>query len=271
MLTISLKNFPSAGAWTAFSDADGFYGFSISADEPRFYQLDELCLFVLGGKEIGGNAAGDILTTNGAQTLTNKTINAPVINGAALPSATGAELQHCAGVTSAIQTQLDAKAPTASPTFTGTVVLPSTTSIGNVSATELERLDGVTSPIQPQLNALSAQIPSPTGRVSTYSLTFVTGAGETTKQISQATLIAPEVVGNYGIDPASIVVSLFVSDGGNKRSMLSIGRSTDDAQFEVNTKIVSGLTQVDFVRFSDLTAETTYSISLHFKLIGQIN
>ena len=44
----------------------------------------------------------------------------------------------------------------ASPTFTGTVVLPSATSIGNVSATELAYLDGVTSAIQTQLNALVA-------------------------------------------------------------------------------------------------------------------
>lgn len=41
----------------------------------------------------------------------------------------------------------------ASPTFTGTVVLPAATSIGNVSATELAYLDGVTSAIQTQLNA----------------------------------------------------------------------------------------------------------------------
>lgn len=41
----------------------------------------------------------------------------------------------------------------ASPTFTGTVVLPGTTSIGNVSSTELAFVDGVTSAIQTQLNA----------------------------------------------------------------------------------------------------------------------
>lgn len=39
-----------------------------------------------------------------------------------------------------------------SPTFTGTVTLPSTTSIGTVSSTELGYLDGVTSAIQTQLN-----------------------------------------------------------------------------------------------------------------------
>jgi hypothetical protein len=45
------------------------------------------------------------------------------------------------------------KAELSSPTFTGTVALPSTTSIGNVSSTELGYLDGVTSAIQTQINA----------------------------------------------------------------------------------------------------------------------
>jgi hypothetical protein len=59
------------------------------------------------------------------------------------------------GVT--LNTALDAleaqKAPLAGPTFTGTVVLPSTTSVGNVSAAELAYVDGVTSAIQTQLNS----------------------------------------------------------------------------------------------------------------------
>jgi len=45
-----------------------------------------------------------------------------------------------------------ALAPIASPTFTGTVVLPSTTSIGTVTSTELGYVDGVTSAIQTQFN-----------------------------------------------------------------------------------------------------------------------
>lgn len=45
------------------------------------------------------------------------------------------------------------KANIASPTFTGTVSLPSTTSIGNVSSTEMGYVDGVTSAIQTQLDA----------------------------------------------------------------------------------------------------------------------
>ena len=53
---------------------------------------------------------------------------------------------------SSINTSLSGYAPLNSPTFTGTVSLPSTTSIGNVSSTELGYLDGVTSSIQTQLN-----------------------------------------------------------------------------------------------------------------------
>jgi hypothetical protein len=56
-------------------------------------------------------------------------------------------------VSTATQTALDLKANLETPTFTGTVVLPSTTSIGNVSATELGYLDGVTSSVQTQLTA----------------------------------------------------------------------------------------------------------------------
>jgi hypothetical protein len=57
--------------------------------------------------------------------------------------------------TQSIQTSLNGKAPIDSPTFTGTVTLPSTTSVGSVSATELGYLDGATSSIQTQLNGKS--------------------------------------------------------------------------------------------------------------------
>jgi hypothetical protein len=56
-------------------------------------------------------------------------------------------------VSTAQQTALDLKANLSGPTFTGTVVLPSTTSIGTVTSTELGYVDGVTSAIQTQLDA----------------------------------------------------------------------------------------------------------------------
>ena len=50
------------------------------------------------------------------------------------------------------------KAPLESPTFTGSVVLPSTTSIGNLSATEIGYLDGITSSVQTQITDASTAL-----------------------------------------------------------------------------------------------------------------
>ena len=55
----------------------------------------------------------------------------------------------------------------ASPTFTGTVTLPTATSIGDVSSTEIGYVDNVTSNIQTQLNAR--------GRVATITANILAG------------------------------------------------------------------------------------------------
>jgi microcystin-dependent protein len=129
-------------------------------------------------------AEGAVVGTTNTQTLENKRLTTPKINENVTLTATStelnvldgitastAELNYTDGVTSAIQTQIDTKAPSAGPTFTGTVVLPSTTSIGTVSATELGYVDGVTSAIQTQLNALTAAVTAavPTGVISPYA------------------------------------------------------------------------------------------------------
>ena len=76
-------------------------------------------------------------------------------------TATAAELNYVDGVTSAVQTQIDTKAPTANPTFTGTVTSPTVNAstelqIGGTAITataaELNYVDGVTSNVQTQLN-----------------------------------------------------------------------------------------------------------------------
>lgn len=68
-------------------------------------------------------------------------------------TASAAELNYSVGVTSPIQPQLNTKANSASPTFTGTAVLPATTSIGSITATEIARLAGIAFPIQGQIDA----------------------------------------------------------------------------------------------------------------------
>lgn len=65
-------------------------------------------------------------------------------------------------------------APLASPTFTGTVVLPSTTSIGTVSATEIGYVDGVTSAIQTQFSNKQPLATVLTNTTASYTTTLDT-------------------------------------------------------------------------------------------------
>jgi hypothetical protein len=105
------------------------------------------------------------------------------------------EYSYLNGATSNIQTQLDAKAPIISPTFTGTVTLPSTTSIGAVSSAELSYLDGVTAPIQPQLDA-KAPLASP-GLTGTPTAPTAT-TGTNTTQVATTAFVRQELAGFSG-------------------------------------------------------------------------
>jgi hypothetical protein len=127
-------------------------------------------------------------------------------NTTSIGDVSATEIAYVNGVTSAIQTQLDAKlasatasttyAPLSNPTFTGTVVLPNTTSVGDVSSTELGYVNGVTSAIQTQLDA-KAPLANPTftGTVagitkSMVGLGSVNDTADTDKPVSTATQTA---------------------------------------------------------------------------------
>jgi hypothetical protein len=81
------------------------------------------------------------------------TASSATLTSAVIGNVDNTEIQYLNGVTSAIQTQIDAKAALVGPTFTGTVVLPGTTSIGDVDGTEIGYLNGVSSNVQTQLDA----------------------------------------------------------------------------------------------------------------------
>jgi hypothetical protein len=80
-----------------------------------------------GSEDTWGTTINTALDTivdavNGTSGTVAPNLSTLTINGTDV-TATAAELNYTDGVTSNIQTQLDAKAPTASPTFTGTVTL----------------------------------------------------------------------------------------------------------------------------------------------------
>jgi len=104
-------------------------------------------------------------------------------------TATTAELNHVDGVTSNVQTQMDTKAPVASPTFTGTLAAPTINAstalqIGGAAVTataaELNKMDGVTVSAS-DINTVTAKAPTSgptfTGTVTIGGATYPTSDG----------------------------------------------------------------------------------------------
>ena len=93
---------------------------------------------------IDANTAA-LSTKEAILTFTNDVLNTVV----------GGSISRPEGTNTVVYTppDLSSYALSLSPTFTGTVTLPSTTSIGNISSSELAFLEGVTSAIQTQLDS----------------------------------------------------------------------------------------------------------------------
>jgi hypothetical protein len=132
----------------------------------------------LTGVPTAPTAASTVNTTQIATTEFVQTAVSNLVNSAPSALNTLKELSDALGAdanyATTISTALGLKAPLASPTFSGTVSLPSTTSVGTVSANEIGTLYGVTSSIQGQLD-LKAPLESPTftGTVSGVSKSMV--------------------------------------------------------------------------------------------------
>jgi len=113
--------------------------------------------------------------------------SAKIANGAIIDEDVNASAAIAQSKISGLTSDLAAKAPLSGPTFTGTVVLPSTTSVGDVSATEIGYLNGVTSGVQSQLGTLQSNIdakapitaPTFTGIVTLPSTTSIGNISDT--------------------------------------------------------------------------------------------
>ncbi len=168
-------------------------------------------------------------TATGVITLGSTTLDATVI------SAT--ELSYLDGVTSAIQTQMDLKAPKASPTFTGTVTIPTPFTLGATSVTasgsELNYVVGVTSAIQTQLNLLAPKAsPTFTGTfASTPASAFISSGGSavplTSRNIGLVTDgSSAECSGTLAAGTIGQEINVYVAAVGNAADSVRIVPST---------------------------------------------
>ena len=108
-----------------------------------------------------------------------------ILDGATL---TVTELNYVDGVTSAIQTQIDTKAPLASPTFTGTVTLPS----GTVTSAMIADGTIVNADISSSAEIADSKLAtiSTAGKVSNSATTATATAGN-------STIVARDASGNF--------------------------------------------------------------------------
>ena len=146
-------------------------------------------------------------------------------------TASATELNYVDGVTSNVQTQLDTKAPLASPTFTGTAVIP-TASVTNLNlggaaitatatelnlldgvtatTTELNYVDGVTSAVQTQLDA--KMTPTYTGDVTVTGVTFSDSLQEDYTSLSGTTpSIDADTAGSFALTTSGNTTFTFAS------------------------------------------------------------
>jgi hypothetical protein len=197
----------------------------------------------------------------------------PYLNGSkqfTSSAVTPTELGYLSGVTSAIQTQINAKAAIAGPTFTGTVTIPTLNVSGltattvpyldgsknltssAVTPTELGRLSGVTSAIQTQLDA-KAPLASPT---FTGTLAAAAGTFSSTLGVTGVATFS----GRVGLANAPGAGALLTLDNSGNQSLMSGTTQIGVANFTAGTSAATS--QIDGYRSSPATQAASFTNAL---------
>lgn len=155
----------------------------------------------------------------------------------------------------------------ASPTFTGNVILPSTTTVGTVTGDEISRLSGVNSAIQTQLNSKSSLdsptftgtvvLPSTTsiGSVSSTELGYLEGATSSiqTQINSKAPLASPTFTGTVAGITSTMVGLSNVDNTSDASKPLSTAQ-------QAALDLKSNLSGATFTGFVTLHADPTQAL-----------
>jgi len=230
--------------YAALAAADEFAIEDIDAGETKRVALSEVKKFVLDNGTIGGTTAGDPADIDSAQTFTNKRLNGCSMNSTAAITSTSEEITKLAGCT------------------TGTAELNKLTGV-TTTATQLNYLNTATSNIQTQLSNLGLLIGSVEDKTFTYSLGFSQGAGVTTKDITQATIITALDMAGYVVDHTTLICSLHIVQSGIYAIVPFEGGGV---KYEYTTKTVNGQLQLDTITISGLDGGKEYNIAITLKI-----
>jgi hypothetical protein len=138
---------------------------------------------------------GTIWEASALSGVTSDAAELNILDGATLSTT---ELNYVDGVTSAIQTQIDTKAPLASPTFTGTVTLPS----GTVTSAMIADGTIVNADISSSADIADSKLAtiSTAGKVSNSATTATATAGN-------STIVARDGSGNFAAGTITAALS----------------------------------------------------------------
>jgi len=220
----------------------------IDGAETKAITAENLAKYALGNRTIGGTTAGDIVTIDGTQTLTNKAITRPSVNGGAALTATSDELNKLDGVT-AVTADFNAIAGIAA---------------AGVTPTELGYVNGVTSGIQAQLNALWT-VAGTTARTFTYAEEW-NDNDATSKTITEATInTAGSVPSGYYVDHTSIICALYTRDGDTYMQVGLDGATT----VKITRRNVGGVVRLEKIVLAGLTNDsaTDYLFTCFYRVV----